>query len=124
MPIQCFDGEITDAELSSWEVVLPPTRIALSCAQVRAVFQGKPLARGIALLGLNWAQFDKLFPGRTQRKNAYNLRRFAQRIHGAEARRALASASWHQLRAAAAHDGDDAQIGAVLLWIMGVRRHA
>lgn len=121
MPIHCVDGEITNAELSSWEVVLPPTRIALRCDEVRAVFVGKPLARGIALLGLNRAQFAKLFPGRAQRKGACNLLRFARRICGEEARRVLAGASWHQLRAAAAHEGDDAQIGAAVAWTLGLR---
>jgi len=122
MPINCVDGEITDAELSSWAVALPPTRIALRCDDVRAAFVGTPLARGVALLGLTQAQFDKLFPARSQRKNACTLLRWAKRIRTPEARRILAGASWHQLRAAAAHDGEDAQIHAAIAWRMGIRR--
>lgn len=122
MPIHCTDGEISNTELSSWEVSLPPMCIALRQDQVRAVFQGKPLSRGIAILGLNRAQFDKLFRGKGQRKAAYNLLRFARRIQGEEARRVLAGASWHQLRAAAAYEGDDAQIRAAMVWTLGIRR--
>lgn len=121
MPIHCIDGEISNAELSSWEVILPPVRIALTVDQARAVFQGKPLSRGLAIARLTRAQFDKLFPRRAQRKSAYNLLRFARRIQGEEARRVLARASWHQLRAAAAHEGDDAQIRAALAWTLGIR---
>lgn len=122
MPVHCIDGDITDLELALWEVALPPTRIALRCEEVRAVFVGQPLARGIALLGLTRAQFKKLFPERSRQKNAYNLIRFASRIRGEEARRVLAAASWHQLRAAADHEGDEAQIRAALLWMMGFGR--
>ena len=121
MPIQCVDGEITDSEIASWNVTLPRTTLPLTCVEVREVFVGRPLARGIALQRLTPAQIERLFPGRSQRKGAHHLLRFARRIKGEEARAKLANASWHQLRAAAVHDTDDAQINAALLWIMGIR---
>jgi len=121
MPINCVDGEVTDAELALWGVDLPPTRIALRCEEVRAVFTGSLLARGIALQGLTRAQFRKLFPDKARRKNPWNLIRWSKRIRGEEARRVLAAASWRQLRAAAAHDGDEAQICAALAWTLGIR---
>ncbi len=122
MPILCVDGQITDEELNHWEVAPLRTRIALRCEEVRAVFEGSALARGIAMLGLNSAQFDKLFPQRSRRKNACTLRRWAARIQGERARTALAHASWYQLRAAAAHDAEEAQIGAALEYALGVGR--
>lgn len=121
MPIRCTDGEIPDREIASWNVTLPQTAVALTCEEVRGVFVGRPLARGIALQRLTPVQIERLFPGRSQRKGAHHLLRFARRIQGEEARAKLANASWHQLRAAAAHDTDDAQIGAAVLWIMGIR---
>jgi hypothetical protein len=102
--------------------VLPPTRIALRCEEVRAAFVGTPLKRGIALLGLTRAQFDKLFPRRSQRKHACTLLRWAKRIQGEEARRVLAAASWHQLRAAVVHEGEEAQIRTAIAWRMGLGR--
>lgn len=121
MPINCVDGEVTDAELAVWGVDLPPVRIALRCDEVRAVFTGAPLARGIALQGLTRAQFKKLFPDKSRRKNPWNLIKWAKRIRGEEARRVLAAASWRQLRAAAAHEDEDAQIHAALAWTLGLR---
>ncbi|MEZ4301922.1 MAG: hypothetical protein R3B70_43720 [Polyangiaceae bacterium] len=117
-----MDGEITDAELSLWEVSLPPARIAMHCEDVRAVFVGTPLGRGIALLGLTRAQFLKLFPTKARRKNPWNLMAWARRIRGDEARRVLAAASWHQLRAAATHDEEEAQIRAAVAWRLGIGR--
>lgn len=122
MPINCVDGEITDAELSLWEMTLPLTRIALRCDEVRAVFVGSPLARGLAMLALSRAQFDKLFPVQPRRKNACALRRWARKIQGEEARRVLSAASWHQLRVAAMHDDGQAQIRAAVAWRMGIGR--
>jgi hypothetical protein len=122
MPINCVDGEVTDLELAIWEVTCPPTRIALRCDEVRAVFVGTPLARGIALLGLTRAQLWKLFPTKSRRKNAWTLLSWARRISGNDARRLLSGASWHQLRAAAAHDDEDAQIWAAVAWKLGIRR--
>lgn len=121
MPILCVDGEIADLEITMWEVCLPSASVALTCDEVRAVFVGKPLARAIALTRLNKVQLERLFPGRPQRKAAHNLIRFARRIRTENARKVLQNASWHQLRAAAAHEGEDAQIHAALQWIMGIR---
>lgn len=121
MPILCVDGEITDLEITMWEVCLPPTRVALTCDEVRAVFVGKPLSKAIALEGLTRVQLERLFPGRGQRKAAYNLIRFAKRIRTERARTVLQNASWHQLRAAAAHEDEEAQIQAAVMWIMGIR---
>ena len=89
---------------------------------MRAVFEGPPLARGIAILALTPAQFDKLFPERPRRTNALALRRWAARIRGERARTVLAGASWHQLRAAAAHDDDDSQIAGAMAYVMGIGR--
>ena len=122
MPVQCIDGEIPDRELASWNVPHLDTAVALTCDEVRAAFVGRPLARGIALARFNRVQMERLFPGRPQRKGACHLARFARSIRGEEARTKLANASWHQLRAAAVHDTDDAQIHAAVLWIMGIRR--
>lgn len=121
MTIHCVDGEIADFELATWNVSLPPVRIALRCEQVRAVFVGRPLAKGIALLDLSRAQLEKLFPDRARRTNADNLMRFARRISGQEARRVLVQATWHQLRAAARYSEEEAQIQAALAWALGIR---
>ncbi|MBK8255664.1 MAG: hypothetical protein IPK82_23740 [Polyangiaceae bacterium] len=121
MPVRCLDGDITDETLAQWRVANVHTRIALTCEQVRAVFEGSALSRGIALLTLSRAQFHKLFPTESARKNPLTLRRWAARISGERARRALMGASWHQLRAAAAHKGDEAQIGAAVEYLFGVR---
>jgi hypothetical protein len=121
MPINCVDGEVTDDEMAHWGVALPPIRIALRCEEVRAVFEGSPLARGIALQGLTRAQFEKLFPDKSRRKNPWNLLKWSKRIRGEEARRVLAGASWRQLRAAAAHEEENAQIHAALAWTLGLR---
>ncbi len=121
MTIRCADGTITDVEIASWDRALPPAGVPLTCEEVRALFVGKPLARGIALLRLNRVQWAKLFPEPTKRKAAYHLARFARRISGERAREALANASWHQLRAAATRVGDEAQIEAAMLWIFGAR---
>lgn len=121
MTIRCADGIITDGEIASWDRALPPVGVPLTCDEVRALFVGKPLARGIALLRLNRVQWAKLFPEPAKRKAAYHLARFASRITSARARELLANASWHQLRAAAAHEGEDAQITAVMRWILGAR---
>jgi hypothetical protein len=120
MPIRCVDGQIPDAELSRWEVPPLDERVALRCEQVRAVFEGSTLARGIALSELTRAQFDKLFAQRSRRKNACTLRRWAQRIRGARARAALLHASWEQVRAAAAHEEEQAQIDAAVAYALGV----
>ncbi|MFO0591874.1 MAG: hypothetical protein U0441_30280 [Polyangiaceae bacterium] len=121
VPSHRTDGESPEREIASWNVTLPPTAVALTCDEVRGVFVGRPLARGIALQRLTPVQIERLFPGRSQRKGAHHLLRFARRIQGEEARAKLANASWHQLRAAAAHDTDDAQIHAAVLSIMGIR---
>ena len=121
MPILCVDGEISDLEMLSWNILPLRTSVALTCDEIRAAFVGKPLARGLALLRFNRAQLARLFPGRSQRKAAYHLTRFARRIQGERARATLANASWHQLRAAAVHTDEDAQIGAAVTWIMGIR---
>lgn len=121
MPINCVDGEVTDGELALWGVSLPPTRIALTCDEVRAVFTGTPLSRGIALQGLTRAQLWKLFPDKSRRKNPWNLLKWAKKIQGAEARRVLAAASWRQLRAAAVFDTEDAQICGAIAWTLGLR---
>lgn len=71
MPILCVDGEITDLEMVSWNILPLRTSVALTCDEVRAAFVGKPLARGVALLRFNRAQLARLFPGRSQRKAAY-----------------------------------------------------
>jgi hypothetical protein len=121
MPIHCVDGDISDREVASWDIALAPVRVALTCEEVRAVFEGPCLARGIAILRLNRAQFEKLFPTRARSKQAYNLARFARRIGGDKARQRLAYAKWHELRAAAAFDDEDAQIDAAIAWKMGFR---
>jgi hypothetical protein len=122
MPIFCVDGQVDDEDLALWEAPTLWTRVALERAQVCAVFEGPPLARGIAMLALTPAQFDKLFPEQPRRKNALALRRWAARIRGERARTVLAGASWHQLRAAAAHDDEDAQIAGALAYVMGIGR--
>lgn len=121
MPILCVDGEITDLEMLSWNILPLRTSVALTCDEVRAAFVGKPLARGVALLRFNRAQLARLFPGRSQRKAAYHLTRFARRIQGEEPRKLLAAASWHQLRAAARFEDDEGQIRAVIAWRLGLR---
>ncbi|MBK8254967.1 MAG: hypothetical protein IPK82_20205 [Polyangiaceae bacterium] len=125
MPVRCLDGDIADDTLARWRVANVHTRIALTCEQVRAVFEGSALSRGIALLTLSRAQFHKLFPTESARKNPLTLRRWAARISGATARKALMGASWHQLRAAAAQQGDDAQIGAAIERVLGLdKKHS
>lgn len=114
MPILCIDGTITDQELSGWNAPPLHARLALPCEKVRAVFEGSSLSRGIALLGLSRVHFDKLFPERSRRKNACTLRRWAARIRGERARAALGGASWEQLRAAAVHEDEGAQIDAAV----------
>ena len=79
-------------------------------------FCGPCLARGVALRGLTATQILKLFPARSRRKNAYKLRTWAGRISGRRARRVLAAASWHQIRAAAQHQEEEAQIRAAIAY--------
>jgi hypothetical protein len=112
MSILCIDGEISDDELHVWNVAPFDVSVELTCSQVRAVFRGPCLARGVALLGLTPAQFSRLFPDKTQRRYAARLRRCAKRVRGERARDVLAAASWNELHAAAAHDDEDAQIRA------------
>jgi len=50
------------------------------------------------------------------------LRRWAARIRGERARTVLADASWHQLRAAAAHEDEEAQIAGAMAYVMGIGR--
>ena len=121
MAISCVDGEIGDFELATWEAAPLQTRVALTCAQVRAVFLGSPLARGIALLELRQAQIVKLFPTTSKKKNALSLRRWAARLSSERVRVALASATWHQIRVAARHDDEEAQIGAAIAHALGIR---
>lgn len=119
MPISCLDGDISDDQLDDWQAGALDVRVELTRAQVRAVFCGPCLSRGIALLGMNIAQLVKLYPSRARRKVARRLRFFATRLCGARVRAVLASATWHQLRAAARHDTEDAQIRAAIVEAVG-----
>ncbi|MEZ4308137.1 MAG: hypothetical protein R3F14_08840 [Polyangiaceae bacterium] len=92
----------------------------LTREQARSVFCGSCLARGVAMLGLTAGQMLKLFPNASRRKNASKLRAWATRIAGAKARAVLASASWHQIRAAAAFDDEEAQIRAAVSYALGI----
>lgn len=116
MSIICLDAIITDKELADWRAGPLDASLQLTREQVRAVFQGTCLARGAALEILTEAQFLKLFPNPTKRKNAWKLRAWAARIWGPRARRVLASASWHQLCSAARFDEEDAQIRAAIAY--------
>lgn len=112
MPVYCTDGVIPDETLIEWRAALLDVRVQLSCAVVRAVLSGPCLSRAIALLDLSEPQLCKLFPTRNARKRAVRLRSFALRLSGPRARSMLAYVSWHQLRAAARHSTEDAQIRA------------
>ncbi|MEZ4295593.1 MAG: hypothetical protein R3B70_11505 [Polyangiaceae bacterium] len=65
-----MDADIPDTKIAAWSASLPAMRIALTCAEVRAVFVGKPLARAMALVKLRRAQVVTLFPGGSQQKGA------------------------------------------------------
>lgn len=119
MPVLCTDGEISDTELDAWDAGPLDVRVQLTRAQVRAVLIGPCLARGIALLGLTAGQCFKLFPSPTRRKNAQKLRCWAGRLASERVRTVLASATWHQLRAAALHDDENAQIRAAIAHTIG-----
>lgn len=120
MSVVCLDGVISDEDLRAWRAGRLSISVQLTCAQVRAVLCGPCLARGVALWGLTATQILKLFPGRSQRKNAYKLRTWAGRISGRRARRVLAAASWHQIRAAAQHQDEEAQIRAAVAYSIGL----
>lgn len=121
MPVFCTDGEISDTELDAWDAGPLDVRIQLTRTQVRAVLSGPCLARGVAMAVLTAGQRLKLFPSRTRRKNAQKLRRWAAHLSGERVRAVLASASWHQIRAAARHKDEDAQIRAAVAHAIGLR---
>src|SRR5262249_55565853 len=112
MTILCNDGDITDDDVNDWDAGPLHLRVALTRAQVRAMFVGTCLARGVAMLELSPPQLARLFPELARRRHARTLRRWAERLHSPRVRAVLATASWHQLRAAAAHTGEEAQIRA------------
>jgi hypothetical protein len=114
MPLLCIDGEIPDSDLRAWGAGSLSARVQLTRAEVRAVLTGPCLARGLALQALTPAQLVKLFPSAARRKNARKLRTWVARLSGDRVRVALAGATWHQLRAAAQHADEEAQIGAAL----------
>ena len=116
MSVVCLDGVISEDDLRAWRAGQLSASVQLTYAQVRAVFCGPCLARGVALRGLTATQILKLFPARSRRKNAYKLRTWAGRISGRRARRVLAAASWHQIRAAAQHQEEEAQIRAAIAY--------
>lgn len=114
MPVVCSDGVISDAELREWNVRPLRTHVQLARAEVCAVFTGPCLARGVALLHLSLKEMFYLFPSPNARKAARRLRCWAKRLHSVRVRAALAYATWHQLRAAAAHQDDESQIRAAV----------
>ena len=116
MAIVCLDGIITDKELADWRAGPLDVSVQLTREQVRAVLHGPCLARGAALDALTDAQILKLFPNWTRRKNALTMRIWATRIWGPRARRVLATASWHQLCAAARFDQEEEQIRAAVAY--------
>ncbi|MEZ4301923.1 MAG: hypothetical protein R3B70_43725 [Polyangiaceae bacterium] len=120
MPLVCLDGEISDYDLHLWGAAPLDGSVQLARDQVRAVFCGSCLARGVAMLGLTSVQMLRLFPSASRRKNASKLRAWAVRISGPKARAVLASASWHQIRAAAAFEDEDAQIRAAVAYALGI----
>ena len=126
MPIVCVDGEISDDDLEAWRVGPLEARLQLTCAQVRAIFCGPCLARGLALQTLTGPQFLKLFRTKNQRNVARRLMGFAARLSSERVRAVLASATWHQLRAASKHTDETAQIRAAVaqaVWRPGVKPH-
>lgn len=122
MPVRCLDGEVTDLELAEWNATVVRERVPLTREQVVSVFVGTPLSRGLAMCALTRSQFVKLFPTRSVQKNALTLRRWALKIQTPKAQKALLHATWRQLRAAAMHDKEDAQIGAAIEHALGVHK--
>jgi len=114
MPVRCTDGEISDDDLRAWGAGPVDACIQVTCAQVRAALHGPCLARGVALLELTAAQMLKLFPDWERRRSAQRLRCWAGRLSSARVRAVLASATWHEIRAAAQHKDEAAQIRAAI----------